>query len=220
MKKGFIIFTRLPIPGQTKTRLEECLTKKQCSELHKNMLKDLNETSKNIDADIFISYTPNGDTKILSEIFTVKNKKFSQRGEDIWFRMYDSMNRVFDMGYDRVVLIGADIPEMSYKHINKSFKVLDNVDVVITPTEDNGYCLIGSKKPIKEIFEMYNVSKDKTVIENTIALVCDAGLTVHINEKLLDLDEGEDLEELTNSTRYRKLDFGNTRKYLRERILR
>ncbi|SEN21528.1 hypothetical protein SAMN05216454_101203 [Peptostreptococcus russellii] len=217
MKKGFIIFTRLPIPGQTKTRLEGCLTKKQCSELHKNMLKDLNETSKNIDADIFISYTPNGDTKILSEIFTVKNKKFSQRGEDIWFRMYDSMNRVFNMGYDRVVLIGADIPEMSYKHINKSFKVLDNVDVVITPTEDNGYCLIGSKKPIKEIFEMYNVSKDKTVIENTIALVCDAGLTVHINEKLLDLDEGEDLEELTNSTRYRKLDFGNTRKYLRER---
>ncbi|WP_317316569.1 TIGR04282 family arsenosugar biosynthesis glycosyltransferase [Peptostreptococcus russellii] len=217
MKKGFIIFTRLPIPGQTKTRLEGCLTKKQCSELHKNMLKDLNETSKNIDADIFISYTPNGDTKILSEIFTVKNKKFSQRGEDIWFRMYDSMNRVFNMGYDRVVLIGADIPEMSYKHINKSFKVLDNVDVVITPTEDNGYCLIGSKKPIKEIFEMYNVSKDKTVIENTIVLVCDAGLTVHINEKLLDLDEGEDLEELTNSTRYRKLDFGNTRKYLRER---
>lgn len=217
MKKGFIIFTRLPIPGQTKTRLEGCLTKKQCSELHKNMLKDLNETSKNIDADIFISYTPNGDTKILSEIFTVKNKKFSQRGEDIWFRMYDSMNRVFNMGYDRVVLIGADIPEMSYKHINKSFKVLDNVDVVITPTEDNGYCLIGSKKPIKEMFEMYNVSKDKTVIENTIALVCDAGLTVHINEKLLDLDEGEDLEELTNSTRYRKLDFGNTRKYLRER---
>ena len=217
MKKGFIIFTRLPIPGQTKTRLEGCLTKKQCSELHKNMLKDLNETSKNIDADIFISYTPNGDTKILSEIFTVKNKKFSQRGEDIWFRMYDSMNRVFNMGYDRVVLIGADIPEMSYKHINKSFKVLDNVDVVITPTEDNGYCLIGSKKPIKEIFEMYNVSKDKTVIESTIALVCDAGLTVHINEKLLDLDEGEDLEELTNSTRYRELDFGNTRKYLRER---
>lgn len=217
MKKGFIIFTRLPIPGQTKTRLEGCLTKKQCSELHKNMLKDLNETSKNIDADIFISYTPNGDTKILSEIFTVKNKKFSQRGEDIWFGMYDSMNRVFNMGYDRVVLIGADIPEMSYKHINKSFKVLDNVDVVITPTEDNGYCLIGSKKPIKEIFEMYNVSKDKTVIENTVALVCDAGLTVHINEKLLDLDEGEDLEELTNSTRYRKLDFGNTRKYLRER---
>lgn len=217
MKKGFIIFTRLPIPGQTKTRLEKCLTKKQCSELHKNMLKDLNETSKNIDADIFISYTPNGDTKILSEIFTVKNKKFSQRGEDIWFRMYDSMNRVFNMGYDRVVLIGADIPEMSYKHINKSFKALDNADVVITPTEDNGYCLIGSKKPIKEIFEMYDVSKDKTVIENTIALACDAGLTVHINEKLLDLDEGEDLEELTNSTRYRKLDFGNTRKYLRER---
>ena len=83
MKKGFIIFTRLPIPGQTKTRLEGCLTKKQCSELHKNMLKDLNETSKNIDADIFISYTPNGDTKRLPEMFPVKNKKFSQRGEDI-----------------------------------------------------------------------------------------------------------------------------------------
>lgn len=219
MKKGFIIFTRLPIPGYTKTRLEKCLTKKECSELHKNMLKDLNETSKKIDADLFISYTPNGDTKILSDIFTVENKKFPQEGNDIWIRMYDSMNRVFSMGYDRVVLIGADIPEMSYRHINSSFEALDDVDVVLTPTEDKGYCLVGTKKPEKAIFEMQNAPDNRTVIENTVDLAEKAGLTVFCNEELLDLDEGEDLEELTNSSRYRELDFENTRKYLKERIL-
>ena len=217
MKKGFIIFTRLPIPGHTKTRLEKCLSKNQCSELHKNMLKDLNETSKKIDADIFISYTPNGDARILSEIFTVKNKKFSQKGEDIWFRMYDSMNYVFNMGYDRVVLIGADIPEISYNHINNSFKVLDNVDLVITPTEDGGYCLIGSNKSIKEIFEMQELPSDKTVIENTLDLANSIGLTVYKNEKLLDLDESEDLERLANSSRYKEFNFKNTRRYLEER---
>lgn len=217
MKKGFIIFTRLPIPGQTKTRLEKCLSKNQCSELHKNMLKDLNETSKKIDADIFISYTPNGDTRILSEIFTVKNKKFYQKGEDIWFRMYDSMNYVFNMGYDRVVLIGADIPEISYNHINNSFKVLDNVDLVITPTEDGGYCLIGSNKPIKGIFEMQELPSDKTVIENTLDLANSIGLTVYKNEKLLDLDESEDLERLVKLSRYKEFNFKNTRRYLEER---
>lgn len=217
MKKGFIIFTRLPIPGQTKTRLEKCLTKEECSELHKNMLRDLNETSKKIDADLFISYTPNGDTEILSEIFTVENKKFSQNGEDIWIRMYDSMNRVFNMGYDRVVLIGADIPEMSYSHVNRSFDELDMADMVITPTEDRGYCLIGLKKPVREIFEMQNVSSELSVFDNTLKLAHEAGLTVCTNEELLDLDEGEDLIELSNSLRYKELDFGNTRKYLKER---
>ncbi len=217
MKKGLIIFTRLPIPGFTKTRLEKCLSKEQCAQLHKNMLKDLNETSKKIDADIFISYTPNGDAEILSEIFTVKNKKFSQRGEDIWFRMYDSMNYVFNMGYDRVVLIGADIPEMSYKHINSSFQVLDKVDLVLTPTEDDGYCLIGSNMSIKGIFEMQGLPVDRSVIENTLNLAENLGLTVHKNEKLLDLDESRDLKEITSSSKYNKMSFENTRKYLEER---
>lgn len=214
MKNGFIIFTRLPIPGQTKTRLQKCLTEEQCAELHRNILKDLNETSKKINADIFISYTPNGDTSILSEIFTIEKNMFPQKGTNIWYRMNDSMTRVFDMGYDRVVLVGADIPELSYHHINKSFNKLDECDVILTPTKDRGYCLIGSKRPINEVFEIEDINNDKSVFENTVNLANNAGYRVISNSELIDLDEYEDLCELVSSEEYRKYRFDNTLEYL------
>ncbi len=160
MKRGLIIFTRLPIAGKTKTRLEKKLAQDECASLHINMLKDLNETAKSVDADIFISFTPNGDKSLISEIFTVKNKMFLQKEDaDIWEKMFFAMENVFNRGYDQVILIGADIPEITSGYINSSFDKLRDNDLVITPTEDYGYCLIGLNAPNKDVFKLQGFKK-------------------------------------------------------------
>ncbi|CAK7007165.1 MAG: Phosphoenolpyruvate guanylyltransferase [Peptostreptococcus russellii] len=215
MKRGLIIFTRLPIAGKTKTRLEKKLAQDECASLHINMLKDLNETAKSVDADIFISFTPNGDKSLISEIFTVKNKMFLQKEDaDIWERMFFAMENVFNRGYDQVILIGADIPEITSGHINSSFDKLRDNDLVITPTEDYGYCLIGLNAPNKDVFKLQGFKKGN-VFSNTLNLAFESGNTVHINEKLLDLDESEDLHMLVTSGRYDKDSCKNTLKYLK-----
>ncbi|MEG0249798.1 MAG: TIGR04282 family arsenosugar biosynthesis glycosyltransferase [Peptostreptococcus sp.] len=214
MKRGLIIFTRLPIAGKTKTRLEKKLAQVECASLHVNMLKDLNETAKSVDADVFISFTPNGDTSLISEIFTVENEMFSQKEDaDIWERMFFAMKNVFDKGYDQVVLIGADIPEITPDHINKSFDKLKSNDLVITPTEDCGYCLIGSAFPNQKIFNLQAFTKGN-IFSNTLNLALESGNTIHVNEKLLDLDESEDLHKLVSSEIYDKDSCKNTLKYL------
>lgn len=214
MKRGLIIFTRLPIPGKTKTRLEKNLAQVECASLHINMLKDLNETAKRVDADIFVSFTPNGDTTLISDIFTVKNVMFAQKNNaNIWERMSLAMKHIFEKGYDRVILIGADIPEITSEHINSSFEALDSVDIVITPTEDNGYCLIGLKSHNKEIFNLDNLTSGNVFL-NTFNIAIESGKKVYVNEKLLDLDEAEDLYKLVSSGEDNKKACKNTLSYL------
>ena len=54
MKDALILFTRVPIPGQTKTRLMPFLTGEECARLHACFVKDIYEKAKQVDADIFV----------------------------------------------------------------------------------------------------------------------------------------------------------------------
>ena len=58
MKDALILFTRVPIPGQTKTRLMPFLTGEECARLHACFVKDIYEKAKQVDADIFVFFTP------------------------------------------------------------------------------------------------------------------------------------------------------------------
>ncbi len=57
-RRAIIVFTRVPVPGQTKTRLMPYFTPKQCERLHSCMLQDIKGECEKVEADVFICYTP------------------------------------------------------------------------------------------------------------------------------------------------------------------
>ena len=61
MKNAVILFTRVPKPGQTKTRLLPVLQPEQCADLHWAFLKDLAALYRDLDAHLFVAYTPDPD---------------------------------------------------------------------------------------------------------------------------------------------------------------
>ena len=65
MKDALILFTRVPIPGQTKTRLMPFLTGEECARLHACFVKDIYEKAKQVDADIFVFFTRSCYSKFL-----------------------------------------------------------------------------------------------------------------------------------------------------------
>ena len=73
MKRAVIIFTRVPEPGKTKTRMMPHLSPVQCARLHTCFLKDIVMECRNGGADVFVSYTPEEGWKTL--------KKHSGRGK-------------------------------------------------------------------------------------------------------------------------------------------
>lgn len=195
MKQAIICFTRVPKPGVTKTRLLPILTGDRCAGLHTAFLQDLSKVYGQIQEDLFVAHTADPDWEILQAIFPDAVGFFSQEGKDLGEKMFHAICHVLRQGYEAVVLTGADLPLMTTEHLESGFSALEDADIVIGPTSDGGYYLVGMKQTHREIFENQSYG-GATVLENTIAAAKEAGLTVALAKTCDDVDTPEDLHRL------------------------
>ena len=192
-KNAYVIFTREPVPGHTKTRLMPYYTAEKCAELHKCFLRDIADEMKGGNFDLAVAYT-GGDPLFLQDVFGKNARYIEQRGDSLGQRMENAISDVLAMGYERVVLTGSDIPELEADTIETAFALLSACDVVIGPTADGGYYLLGMKQLHHEAFDVktYGIS---TVFEETVSSVRNVGLTVEAVDEYNDIDTREDLME-------------------------
>jgi len=197
MKHALICFTRVPKPGITKTRLLPVLTPEQCARLHWAFLKDLAEIYRQMDAHLFVAFTPDPDWRELKSVFPHAGF-LPQKGADLGERMHRAIRTVLDLGYDAVVLTGTDLPQMGAEHLNAGFSCLETADIAIGSTSDGGYYLIGMKKPQKCVFRISGYG-GASVLENTIAAAENAGLSVGLGIPCDDVDTPDDLRQLAGT---------------------
>lgn len=152
MDRALICFTRLPVPGHTKTRLMPAFTGRQCAALHTAFLRDLSHTFSQVAADLYVAYAPAGDPAPLRAIFPGARGMFPQEGEGLGQRMARALDRVLSLSYGSCVLVGADLPTLSPAHLAGAFSALEGADVTLGPTPDGGYYLVGLKAPCPALF--------------------------------------------------------------------
>ena len=197
MKKAIICFTRVPRPGQTKTRLLPVLAPEQCVGLHWAFLKDLADLYRDLDAHLFVAYTPDPDWELLKTVFPHAGY-IAQKGNDLGERMYRAIRTVLELDYESVILTGSDLPMMTAGHFHSGFAVLEENDIAIGPTSDGGYYLIGMKHPCREVFRIGGYG-GSSVFENTVAAAKSAGLSVGLALPCDDVDTPEDLRTLAET---------------------
>lgn len=143
MKNLLIIFTRVPIEGQTKTRLEDFLSKKDIVLFHKNLIKRLIGDVKSQEWDLEVHVTPFEKVNILKEF--LPNERYNAQADA---NLFGKMEIAIDTAlktYDKVAIIGSDIYDISAKDIKNAFDALDDNDIVFNPSSDGGYSLVASK---------------------------------------------------------------------------
>jgi rSAM/selenodomain-associated transferase 1 len=116
-----------------------------------------------------------------------------QRSGDLGDRMQRAFADVFDAGYSKAVIVGTDIPSLTFKHIEQAFRLLDTHDVVLGPALDGGYYLLGMKSSLPLFSDM----------EWGTARVAHATKSV-INSLNLSLAELEPLEDVDTEEAYRR----------------
>lgn len=197
MKKAVICFTRVPRPGQTKTRLLPILKPQQCETLHSAFLRDLSAVYESMDADLFVAYAPDPEPALLKEIFPMAKAVFPQEGADLGEKMLHAIESVLKQGYESCILTGSDLPLMTKEHLESGFTALENAEITLGPTSDGGYYLVGMKQPYPEIFrnQQYGCS---TVWENTLTAVKNAGYSFAPALSCDDVDTPDDLKQLWN----------------------
>ena len=143
MKNLLIIFTRVPIEGYTKTRLEDFLSKKDIVLFHKNLIKRLLSEVISDEWDIEVHATPFEKVNIIKEF--LPNERYKAQADA---NLFEKMEIAIDTAlktYDKVALIGSDIYDISAKDIKNAFAALDDNDIVFNPSSDGGYSLVASK---------------------------------------------------------------------------
>lgn len=215
---ALILMTRIPIAGKTKTRLMDTLSGAECADLHRNFLKDLMIVFKTLkqEMDIYITYTPENSMGVIEDIIPGFINCFPQVGQNLGDRMYNAISKVSGLGYEKVILIGSDIPQIKDEDLLSSFNILDKHDIVLGPTYDGGYYLIGMKKTYKSIFSINKKWGGKSVLESTIDIANTENLTVGLSSKYMDIDTKDDLIKFMDKYKYDNSIASNTISFVRE----
>lgn len=121
-----------------------------------------------------------------------------QEGFDLGERMYNALKAVLKH-YSNAIIIGTDIPDLSKKIIDNAILLLKKNDIVIGPSKDGGYYLLGVKKNYKELFEDIKWSSE-SIFQSTIKKAEILRLKVAILQHLHDVDNIQSFNEWMNQT--------------------
>ncbi|GAL66853.1 TIGR04282 family arsenosugar biosynthesis glycosyltransferase [Jejuia pallidilutea] len=186
-KELIIVFVKNITLGKVKTRLAKTIGDVGAFEVYKELVAITEKATLNVEADKRIYFS---DT-IINEKWQ-GFEKFIQEGTDLGIRMKNAFARGFEDGYERIVLIGSDLPDINATHIFNGLKALEKSDTVFGPAEDGGYYLIGQSKHYNFLFENKPWSKDN-LLEKTLQELTEKAVTFSTLETLNDIDTYEDL---------------------------
>ncbi len=192
-----IIFGRYPIPGQTKTRLIPALGSAGAADLQRRLTENILEMVRRFarPREIGVEICFEGDSKQKMRQWLGSGEKLSQQvSGNLGERMQAAFLDAFQRGADRVVLLGTDIPQIRTDHLEQAFDALSENDLVIGPSTDGGYWLIGLNHPV-DLFEGIKWSTD-AVFGQTLALAKKQELRVKTLSPLKDIDTAEDLKQV------------------------
>lgn len=191
---NLIVFSRAPEPGKVKTRLIASLGVKKATALYTTLLKNTLQAAA---GSAFEQVELHIAGNITHPEFQALNRQFdfpvfTQQGNDLGARMYQALSQTLQR-CDGAVLVGCDCAELTAGDLDQARDALSaGNDVVLGPSTDGGYYLIGMETPHQELFVDMEWST-KTVLQESIDRAKKLGLTVATITEHTDIDDQDDL---------------------------
>lgn len=195
------VMTKAPEPGKVKTRLSPPLTPDEAAELNKCFLRDIGQSidaaSRTTCGRGVAIYTPLGKESLYDGIFPETFRFVAQRGNDFGERLRLAGEDLLGIGFDSFCLINSDSPMVPTSSFAKAAELLGKQGdrVVLGPSEDGGYYLIGLKQMHGRLFQEIEWSTEK-VFAQTLQRAKELGLNVEILPMGLDVDDSGTLRNL------------------------
>ena len=238
------VMTKAPQAGRVKTRLVPPLTPEQAAELNKCFLRDTAVAISRVcsrrpvgDANKMplehasashseaataacgiAVYTPVGAESTYPDILPADFSLLAQRGDEFGQRLYFAVEDLFKYGFEAVCLIDSDSPTVPAENFAEAVELLstDEDRVVLGPSEDGGYYLIGLKAPHQNLFKQIDWSTER-VLKQTIKRASEVGLEVQLLANGYDVDDDASLRRLSKELLGERVDESvapNTRRFL------
>jgi uncharacterized protein len=195
------VMTKAPRAGKVKTRLTPPLTPEESATLNTCFLRDtaraIAKTAREGLARGIAVYLPVGAEETYAGILPAEFELILQRGEVLSERMAMAFADLFSLGFDSVCLIGSDSPTLPQQVFSQAVQILAEPQdkVVLGPTADGGYYLIGLKNLHRPLLENIEWSTER-VLEQTIEKAREINLKIQLLPAWYDVDDAQSLHRL------------------------
>jgi uncharacterized protein len=149
------IFCKTPAAGFSKTRLSPPLRPEDCSALSACFIRDLACTINSLDGDVtpYAVYTPVGTEPALRALLPPSFRLMSQQDGEFGTRLSHAVDGLLRNGHAGAILVNADSPTLPASILQSAVDALMHEDaVVVSPSFDGGYTLIGLSRPHPHVF--------------------------------------------------------------------
>lgn len=192
-----IVFVKNILLGKVKTRLAKSIGDWGAFEVYKYLVEITErETGKIQNADLRIYFSD-----IVIDSKWNGHEKFVQEGESLGQRMRNAFEKGFEDGYENIVGIGSDLPDLNEKIISEGLKALDQHQTVFGPAKDGGYYLLGMNEIYPLIFENKPWSQPD-LLKRTLEELKAENISTALLTELNDIDTLEDLKNSSIANKF------------------
>jgi len=198
------IFAKPPVPGRVKTRLAAAIGPQQAAVLHMACLQDavrLVSSIPGVARCLYVAGTTAQATRLaralqLPQAWNVRR----QRGADLGARLHHAFAEILDRGSRSAIVMGTDTPWMGSRALHCAMNALHRSDVVLGPSEDGGYYLVGVRRLLPEMFQEIAWGSHR-VLRQTLSALARRKIPAASLPLGFDLDRPADLARLRRGLR-------------------
>ena len=192
------VMAKVPGAAPVKSRLHPALTAARATELYRCFLLDrLDALAAVPDIAPFVAFTPPEARRQMAALAPPRFGLVAQEGLGLDERLPRLFARLLAAGHPAALAMDSDSPTLPMAYVGEAARALraDEADVVVGPSDDGGYYLIGLRAPRPALFADVPWSTP-AVLEVTVARARGLGLRVRLLPGWFDVDTADDLRRL------------------------
>jgi len=193
--RTLVIMAKAPKPGMVKTRLAQCLPAPAVTELYRCLLDDTMALAHSLSAVDVAIMCPASDVDDLARLAGAAVRVVAQTGDGLAAGLTSVFAHFAVAGRQRIIAFNSDSPHLPASVLERAFEALATCDVVVGPTHDGGYYLVGAKATHPGLFDGDGMGTSNA-LETLLERVRDLGLSVRLADPFYDIDLASDLIRL------------------------
>jgi uncharacterized protein len=215
-----VIMAKAPRPGEVKTRLAQSLSVEAVTEFYRCLLEDTLALARSLrDVEVAIM-CPESDVNELAQLAGSEARVVAQKGGGLAagltsvFAHFAPAHQKEDH-QRRVIAFNSDSPHLPRAVLEDAFETLAAHDVVVGPTHDGGYYLVGAKTSYPTLFASDGMSTSNA-LERLLSRARSLKLSVGFADSFYDIDVAADLTRLAQELRLAPARAPRTAAWLKE----
>src|ERR1700736_4755245 len=199
LNRTLVIMAKAPKPGMVKTRLTQSLPSPAVTALYRCLLEDTLALATSLTSVEVAVMCPEPDQNELAHLLGNTVQVVAQKGQGLAAGL-TSVFRHFTTAGRHVIAFNSDSPHLAPSVLNGAFEVLATHDVVVGPTHDGGYYLVGAKAAYSSLFEGDGMGT-RSALDRLLTRTKELELSTGFTEPFYDIDVANDLILLARELR-------------------